>query len=275
MIAIPRIVRRVVQRLADAADDLTRRADALLPPAHLRRSYYRNPSPPAFVHACTVAARELIDRGLRPEHHVLEIGCGVGNLPLGLGEFLQGGYDGLDVHAAAVRWCQRHVTPRFPQYRFHHADVASRPYNPRGRWTAAAYHFPFDDHHFDVVFLGSVFTHMLPDGVAHYLAEIARVLKPDGLCISSYFLLNESSRQGVERGESFLRFPVIHGSGLCRLHDAAIPGMAVALEEEFVLRCYDRVGLRLQEPIRRGRWWCGVAHDQDVITAVKVRHPAG
>jgi SAM-dependent methyltransferase len=274
MPTIPGLVRRIAQRLADAADDLRPRTPPL-PPAHLRRTYYRTPDPAAFAHACDVAVRELLDRGLKPHHRVLEIGCGIGNLALGLADFLTGSYDGLDVHATAVHWCQRSVTPRRPHFRFHHADVVSRPYNPRGRLAASRYCFPFPANCFDVVFLGSVFTHMLPDAVANYLAEIARVLNPGGFCVSSWFLLNDTTRPGVESGSTFLPFPVLHDSGLCRLHDAAVPEMAVALEEDFVLRGHEQVGLWLRPPIRRGRWWTGVSHDQDVITADKGRAPLG
>jgi SAM-dependent methyltransferase len=269
MLTIPRLVRRVAERVIDAADDFRRRPDALLPPAHLRRSYYRTPNPAAFAQACQVAARELLERGLQPRHRILEIGCGVGNLALGLRGFHEGSYDGLDIHAAAVRWCQRTITPRFPGFRFHHADIASRPYNPHGRWSASDYRLPFDDDSFDVVFLGSVFTHVLPDGVANYLCQIARVLRPGGWSVISYFLLNDISCQGIDQGRSFLPFLVVHASGLARLHNAAAPETAVALDEAFVMETYDRLGMVLREPIRRGRWCDGVAHDQDVITAVR------
>jgi SAM-dependent methyltransferase len=267
------LIRRVVHRLVDLTEPLWR-STPLLPPAHLRRTYYRDPHPDVFARACVVAANELLQRGLQPHHRILEIGCGIANLALGLRDFLtEGSYDGLDIHGEAIRWCQRTVTTRWPRLRFLRADVRSKPYNPRGRFSAGNYQFPFLDDQFDVVFLGSVFTHMLPDGVANYLSEIVRVLKPQGFCVISYFLLNEPSRLGVEAGHSFLSFPILHDSTLCRLHDSTQPEMAVALEEPFVLREYHRLGLELTEPIRRGGWWSGTAHDQDVITAAKRSRP--
>ena len=41
----------------------------------------------------------------------------------------------------------------------------------------------------DVAFLTSVFTHMLPEDVEHYLDELARVLKPGGRTLITWFLL--------------------------------------------------------------------------------------
>jgi SAM-dependent methyltransferase len=260
--------RRAVYRLATPVDRLIRwRSAALLPPAHLRIYYYRTWRPEAFIRACEGVRTELIAHGLRPEHRVLDIGSGIGNLPLGLADYLRGSYDGVEIHPEAVAWCQQAITPRYPSFRFQRANLASRAYNPQGEVPASAYRFPFPDRSFDFIFLGSVFTHMLPDAVANYLREISRLLAPGGISVASYFLLNDETRTGVGRGVSFMSFPVEHSSGLCRLHDATMPEAAVALEEAFVRRAHEAAGLRIRD-IRRGGWWSGHADDQDVVTVV-------
>jgi SAM-dependent methyltransferase len=243
-------------------------ADTLMPPAHLRTYYYRTLKRDAFTRASKGAAAELISRGLRPEHRVLDIGSGIGNLAVGLIDYLRGGYDGLEIHPQAVAWCQQAITREHPRFRFHRADVFSRAYNPRGRVDASAYSFPFGDQQFDVVLLGSVFTHMLPDEVERYVHEISRVLAPGGLCIASYFLLNQDSLSGINAGRSFMSFPVEQPSSPCRLHDAAVPEAAVALDEAFVRKIHADAGLQIRD-IRRGGWWNGLSDDQDVLTAVK------
>ncbi len=250
----------VVERLWD------RNSDDLIPPAHLRGYYYRTWKQEAFTRASKGAAAELISRGLQADHRLLDIGSGIGNLAIGLSGYLRGGYDGLEIHPEAVTWCQRAITRRHPEFRFHHADVFSRAYNPHGRAKASEYRFPFSAREFDFVFLGSVFTHMLPDAVERYVSEISRVLAPNGICIASCFLLNPDTRPGVEGGHSFMSFPVEHPSRLCRLHDADIPEAAVALDEVFVRRIYANAGLEIRD-LRRGGWWNGLADDQDVVTA--------
>jgi SAM-dependent methyltransferase len=260
-------LRRAVYRLATPVDRIVRwKSGALLPPAHLRLYYYQTWSPKVFARACAIRT-ELIDRGLRPEHRVLDIGCGIGNLALGLSDYLRGGYDGVDIHPEAIAWCQQAITPRYPNFRFHRADVASRAYNPDGRIAPSTYRFPFPDQSFDFIFLASVFTHMMPADVEHYVHEVARLLAPEGRCIASYFLLNDETRPGVDAGLSFMSFGVDHASGVCRLHDKFVPEAAVAFEETFVRRILQQAGLRI-ESVRRGRWWNGERHDQDVLTIV-------
>ena len=262
--------RAAAYRLTTPLDRIVRwRSSALLPPAHLRIYYYGTWNPEAFTRHCDMTRTELLSRGLRPEHRVLDIGSGIGNLAIGLREYLHG-YDGLEIHPEAVAWCQRAITRRRPSFRFHRADVSSRAYNPRGAVSAAEYRFPFPDQSFDMIFLASVFTHMLPDAVAHYLQEISRLLAPDGMCVASFFLLNDQTRASVDAGRSFMSLNVQHPSKLCRLHDATVPEAAVALEEEFVRQVCGQAGLEIRD-VRRGRWWSGERHDQDVMTLVGER----
>lgn len=262
-------IRRAVWRLTTPVDRLLRLGSgALLPPAHLRIYYYRTRDPKRFAQACDTVRAELIARGLKPEHRVLDIGCGIGNLALGLADYLQGGYDGLEIHPEAVSWCQRAITPRYPGFRFHRADVSNLAYNPNGQVAASAYRFPFPDGTFDFVFAASVFTHMLPDEVEWYLREISRVLAPGGACVASYFLLNDTARPDVIAGNSFMSFAVEHPSGLCRLHDATMPAAAVALEESFVRRAHEQAGLHIQG-VHQGGWWKGEADHQDILAATR------
>jgi SAM-dependent methyltransferase len=254
-------------RLLTVAETLTRRhGDLLIPPAHLRRYYYRTFDPAAFERAGTAARTELMLRHLQPHHRLLDVGSGIGNLAVALLDYSRGGYDGLEIHAEAVRWCQSAITPRAPSFRFHHADVVNQAYNPDGREQPSTYRFTFADASFDFVFLGSVFTHLFPDAVANYLREVARVLTPGGTCVASYFLLNEERRAAVKEGRSFLSFTVADESRLFLLHDPAMPEAAVALDETFVRKAHESASLDIVD-LRRGNWWNGGADDQDVITA--------
>lgn len=269
--AAARWVRDTLHRTVTIVDRVVRcRTNALLPPAHLRTYYYGTWNPKAFACAGENARTELISRGLRPEHRVLDIGSGIGNLAVSLIGFLHGGYDGVDVHAEAVAWCQKAITSRYPNFRFHHADLASSAYNPRAIRSASVYRFPFADQSFDYILLASVFTHMLPDGVEQYVREVSRLLTPDGVCVASFFLLNDDTRPSVDASRSFMSFGFEHSSGVCRIHCPGKPEAAVAFDESFVRRLHEKAGLRIRD-VRRGQWWSGKRHDQDILTIVRTR----
>lgn len=205
--------------------------------------------------------------GLRPTDRVLDVGCGSGRITLGLVDYLGGGgsYEGLDVLPGEIRWCQQHITRHHPEFRFQVADIANQHYNPAGTQTAGDYHFPYPDASFDFVYLVSVFSHMLPDGVDHYLAEITRVLRPGGRCAITYYLLNDT----VDPQKASIDFPY-ERTGY-RAHNAEDDTWAVAYEEANIRHLYDKHGLRIKEPIAYGAWTGREsAYDlQDMIVAQK------
>jgi SAM-dependent methyltransferase len=117
-------------------------------------------------------------------------------------------------------------------FRFVHADVYSKYYNPRGKRAAAAYSFPYADATIDCVFLTSVFTHMLPDDVPHYLSEISRVLVPGGRCISSFWITDKPRHH---------RF-----SDVAYVKSPDEPECSVYYVEAFVRASHDRNGLAIE-----------------------------
>jgi SAM-dependent methyltransferase len=185
-----------------------------------------------------------------------------------------GSYDGFDIVPRAIKWCSNNITSRYPNFRFHFADIYNKHFNPNGRLTAADFRFPYGDGMFDLVFLTSVFTHMLQNDVEHYLSEISRVLKLDGRCLITWLLLNEESKQLIERGNSSVA--LLHRVERSLTVDKDVPEKAVAYEEADVLKFYARQGLRLTRPIYYGSW-CGRSEYlsyQDISIAYKSRADA-
>jgi SAM-dependent methyltransferase len=192
--------------------------------------------------------------GLRPEARVLDVGCAIGRIAAPLTHYLNnfGSYEGLDIIPEAIRWCDAKIASSFPNFHFQLADVMSKEYNPKGAFEASEYVFPFSDESFDFVFLGSVFTHMLPGGVERYLSEIARVLKVGGKSLITYFLLTPKTRDSIERGESTLPF-TYDGRGFKAVSET-LPEMAVAYDEFYVRGLYEQNSLTIVEPVRYGTW---------------------
>ena len=73
--------------------------------------------------------------GLQPQHHVVEVGCGIGKGAIPLTQYLTSatGYLGIDVIADSIAWCSAEITRRHPNFRFVHFDVKDKLHHPGGR----------------------------------------------------------------------------------------------------------------------------------------------
>lgn len=252
----------------DAADVLLGRRDQLIPPRRLR-----------FVGAGDFRAtgREFLEHfrklgGLRPEHHVLDVGSGIGRMAVPLTEYLtaDGRYEGFDIVPHGVAWCQEHISARFRNFGFQLVDIRNKEYNPTGRVAAAEFRFPYSAESFDFAFLTSVFTHMLPTEVDNYLSELHRVLRPDGVCLITWFLLNAESEALLLDGKATIDFR--HQWAGCRVVNPLVPEEAVAYQETDAIEAYRRHGLELCWPIHNGSW-CGrpdFVSFQDICVARKL-----
>ncbi|CCK59571.1 Putative methyltransferase [Mycobacterium canettii CIPT 140070010] len=202
---------------------------------------------------------------------MLDVGCGSGRMALPLTGYLnsEGRYAGFDISRKAIAWCQEHITSAHPNFRFEVSDIYNSLYNPKGKHRSLDFRFPYPDASFDVVFLTSVFTHMFPPDVEHYLDEIARVLKPGGRCLCTYFLLNDESLALIAAGKSVHNFQH-EGPGYRTIHKKR-PEEAIGLPESFVRDVYGKFGLDVQEPLHYGSWSGREQHlsFQDIVIATK------
>jgi ubiquinone/menaquinone biosynthesis C-methylase UbiE len=111
----------------------------------------------------------LLQLGLKPDHSVIDVGCGSGRLAVKLRDFLAGPYLGTDVVNDLVSYastqCNRH------DWKF---EVTS------------GVTIPAKDASADFVCFFSVFTHLLHEETYRYLSEARRVLKPSGKIVFSF-----------------------------------------------------------------------------------------
>jgi len=192
--------------------------------------------------------------GLKPEHKVLDVGCGAGRVAIGLVDYLTppGEYHGFDTYPFGIEWCNERIAPHYPHFHFSLCDVHNNTYNPFSRVKASEYVFPYEDGTFDVVVLRSVFTHMFPDQIMHYTSEIARVMRPGGHALITFFLLNDESRAQQKRtgkGPAFKKFGLFHTENLDDPLDC------VGYDEPFVARMFSGAGLAITETLYGS--WCG------------------
>jgi SAM-dependent methyltransferase len=244
-------VRRILNLPRDLFETLTHRRDPMIPPHGLwfvgGERQYKEVNEEFMRYFVELG-------GLQPQHRVLDVGCGLGVMGARLTRFLvpPGSYCGIDIVRAGIEWGQQNITTRFPNFRFVHVDVFNRHYNPQGRLSPAEFRFPFSNAEFDFVCLKSVFTHLLPETIAHYLREIRRVLTSDGKCLATLFLLNDVSMDLIEKGKAAVPLPDEFAG--CRVSDARFPETAVALpERDFLTQC-ELSEMRVEGPIHYGGW---------------------
>jgi SAM-dependent methyltransferase len=248
--------------VADLADALRGTRDPELPPRRLQVAVgagdFRSIGEQFRRHFVELA-------GLEPRHDVLDVGSGSGRMAYALKDWLTGSYEGFDVVPAAVEWCQREITVRHPNFHFQVADIRSERYNPAGSYDAADYRFPYEAASFDFAFLTSVFTHLPRPALENYLAELARVLRPGGRCLATYFLMNDDAVStmggrgefGFEQGGQFVV-------------DPRVPERAAAFREQDVHELHERNGLPI-ESVHYGSW-CGreqYTSFQDITVSVR------
>lgn len=175
------------------------------------------------------------EAGLKPHHSVLDIGCGIGRMARPLTEYLQsnGIYHGMDIVQDGIKWCQKHISAAHPQFHFHCINLRNSLYNNQGT-AADQIQFPFENEEFDFIFLTSVFTHMPEREVHHYLMEIHRMLKSDGICFATFFLLDEEVRKTMKSESNMMQFPYDFGS--YALHHPKVDAANIAFDKAQLLQ---------------------------------------
>jgi len=220
--------------------------------------------PGAFRDVALTTLGRLNMAGLRPDHAVLDVGCGVGRIARYLCDYLERGsrYEGFDVRESVVSWCQTQITPRFPNFRFQFTPLFNTLYNPDPTLHSAAnFVFPYADRSFDFVFAHSVFTHLTPDAASNYLGQVSRVSRPGGISYCTWFIFNQV--QGAY-SHPFTREMTKDASGTFAMEDSSVPEVAIGYSEQTVRDAYRSRGLRIVEPIH-----FGFERLQDVVVAVR------
>lgn len=209
--------------------------------------------------------------GLLPDHHVLDVGSGIGRIAIPLTEYIskEGSYEGFDIVKTGVDWCKKNITSSYPNFRFTHIALKNDLYNLTTDQKAQNLIFPYADHSFDLVILTSVFTHMMPEDMENYLAQISRVLKPGGRCIMTLFILNEINTAKMKtNGGLVFNFDFGHYS----LLDKDVKEANIAFKEEYIFHLLEKNKLRMKH-IEYG-YWSGREKQscidfQDIVIVIK------
>jgi ubiquinone/menaquinone biosynthesis C-methylase UbiE len=188
--------------------------------------------------------------GLTHDDDVLDIGSGQGRMAIPLTGYLspEATYTGFDIVPSAVEDCRRRISSRFPSFRFECLGVLNDLYTADGA-SAGAVVFPVDDDSIDFAFATSVFTHMEPAAIEHYLAEARRVVRPGGRALVTAFLMDEVAL-GSSAGSAFA-FP--HREADAWFMSLRTRSANVAIADDAWAAMVERTGWSIAD-LRRGSW---------------------
>jgi ubiquinone/menaquinone biosynthesis C-methylase UbiE len=216
---------------------------------------------------------------INPDDVVLEVGCGVGRDAIQLTKILsdKGKYTGFDIIKPSIEWSKQNISKKHRNFSFHYYDINSQIHNSGGTISSTDIKLPAKDNSVDRIFLHSVFTHMFEKDIVHYLKEFNRILKPDGLVLASFFVLDQEALASLEKGKTIkhrhapLSFQHKYSEG-CFVNDTDYPEGAVGFTPSKLRSMLRSANLGIHgRHVHRG-WWSGLkgANGQDVVILEKI-----
>ena len=180
---------------------------------------------------------------------IFDFGCGCGRVARLLLQQKQPPvrrYVGIDVHRQMIEWCANNLSPVAPYFKFYHHDVWSPGYG-RGNSPKLAEPFPVEDNAFSLFIANSVFTHVYKEQAEYYLCELSRILKPQGIAMTSWFFFDNES------------FPFQRGGVPCLFTSEIDTTSAVIYDRRWFISMLRRCGLAVRKtthpPVAGHQWW--------------------
>lgn len=236
-------VRRLFYYPQDLLDTITGKTHKYVPPRG--KIYTGSPSDAKkFIeqsyHQLEILKNEI---ALAPSDSVLDIGCGIGRTAISLTQYLNktGKYEGFDVVKEGIDWCNSRMKKDYPNFNFTYIPLFNDLYNNSGQ-AAKDFSFPYDQNSFDKIFSFSVFTHMAIEETENYLAEINKTLTEDGLCLSTFFLYDDSDEHYIANAKEF-GFPFEKGG--YRLMNEKVTSGNIAISKKKLQEMIEKSNLRI------------------------------
>jgi SAM-dependent methyltransferase len=269
-------LRHVLHTTYDTLDRWQGRLDPLVPRREVNPNIGFSPRRAAYAKEFVASGNRIADMlvsyaDLQPSQSVLDIGCGIGRVARALTQVLSpsGQYHGFDVDPAAVAWCQQAYRP-FENFAFAHAPVGYVNVKANAPIRGEEFVFPYPDATLDLAFSVSVYTHLSQTVIDHYLSETSRVLRPGGLCVNTFFVIDEFAAEAMRTGRADRSY-IDQRDGTYRC-DPRTPNLGIGFAPDVITSLHEAHALSVVPPVRFGTWSGRSVESfvyQDVVVARK------
>ena len=129
---------------------------------------------------------------IKSYNNILDIGCGAGRLALGLlsNNALVEKYIGIDVNHLAINWCNQNINSHNKKYEFFFLNKYNARYAKKNIVNDDVSLLDIEPfkHKYDLVYLYSVFSHLIPKDIIQYLNIFKHILTINGIVYVTAFV---------------------------------------------------------------------------------------
>ena len=179
---------------------------------------------------------------ITPSSRVMDFGCGLGRMAIPFSAFLEserGFYCGLDTDGTVIERDKAMFAGR-KNVEFRHVDIFNKHYNPVGKPATEVLAAQRFEAPFDLAFLFSVFTHILPDDLDAVIGFLAANLGSKGEIFSTWFLTDDATQAAINAGKASRRFATPYG--IARIDRPENPEAAVSYPVEQAVDAFRGAG---------------------------------
>ena len=224
--------------------------------------------------ACLKELPFLIDLGLRKDSILFDYGCGLGRLAYAASKYLgeNGSYIGYEPNARALSFLKEAYGKRV-NFKFYGDALATEEdyiavkfgqERVGGKKSLDILPQNYVDRIVDIQYSSSVVTHMWMDAISQLFENLNCIVKPDGLCVNTWLIVDDFARYVLNCGLADRILPYRKNGAYT--NSIKNPLMCVAYDLADVVAAYEKAGHEIVK-ILWGTWsgrGNGV-HYQDIV----------
>jgi SAM-dependent methyltransferase len=224
--------------------------------------------------ACLKELPFLIDLGLRKDSVLFDYGCGLGRLAYAASKFLGDGgrYIGYEPNARALSFL-KNAYRRKSNFEFHgdalsseedYVAVKAGEFRIGGKKSLDISPQDYVDKIVDIQYSSSVLTHMWLDAISRLLENFNSIVKPGGLCVNTWLIVDDFARYTLSSGVADRSLPYVVNKAYT--YSTKNPLMCTAYDLTDVTAAYQHAGHEIVKVL----WgtWSGRGngvHYQDIV----------